>query len=310
VSLPQKFLESFSTVFASSAAKVLVVAICVFLVSRYLFPPKDEETTSQLERYKSEYTRLTSELAIAQAENYRNRREFQINADSLTGLLSRESKRLLDSIQTLNGKLTSVSVGSGTAEITGEGKIVEGEFADRWLYARIKPISSGTYDLNYKFRFRLGDVTTRLETESGTETEVYSVFLQSLVDTTARMYVGNYRRSIVNLIEPKRDDRKWYWDDLAVNGDAVFGGHSLELGLSVSPFSLSSGGREAKSIIARFPEVGVSSDFKGSAHLYGGARLNAGHFLPWLRDFYVGVKYGIGMKEQRTGWLFSIGTTL
>lgn len=103
------------------------------------------------------------------------------------------------------------------------------------------------------------------------------------------------------------DRTKWYWSAGSLNIDFVWSGN-LEAGASYSFWAWSGGGKDPKQIIARLPEIGLSSNFNRRGSVFMGARVNIGHWLPVVQDLYLSGKYGYDFYDKQWEPRVGIGT--
>jgi hypothetical protein len=262
---------------------------------------------STTNNYKEEIAQLGDGLTRSLTEGFREMKDFNQSMMNKLALLGKERESLLrriDSLEKLNMKLVMLSTGQGLVEVKGAGEAKSGHFEDNWLKADYTPTS-----MQYEFRFTLHEVTAEFLTQDNKRTEIYKVYLRSLVDPNDIRTLGDYKRDRSVLIEPIADTRTWYWDDLAINADFIYNGQNLEGAISLSLWSWTAGGLTDNQVIARLPDVGASTNLKDSHHLFVGLRLNIAHWLGLFRDLYIAPKYAID-HNGHTGFLIGLGTTL
>ena len=284
-------------------------------------PFGDAPGTNEIRRLQDSVSTLT----------VRTQEQLDNMADLFVAELKRHSeheKNLGEKIEGLlkqGDRLLAFAEGSGRVDHQGSGSADSaGTFSDAWVDINMKrnpapAYGEGPFSVKYNFTFSVADITATLQEINGAQYDLYSVFLRSNKDPNQVKEIGNYRkeRKAVNVLaEPTElgliESRSFRWNDLAINGDLILGGNEgIEAGFSVSVFSWGTGSPVEEAIFLRFPEVGLSTELKHSAHAFAGARLNAGHFLPLFSDLYLSLKYAYGLTPGAgSGLLAGIGTRL
>lgn len=258
------------------------------------------QTIAELKKKNAEqfinYQKLDSAFSIAQSRNISDERTFQeLQSKFFTVALNGKGlSRIVDSLRQRNMELVSISQGIGHGNISGGGKPDSiNKFSDNWITAQVTVKDNKLHHMEYDFSFRVGEVRAIMEDEYNNQTELYEVYLQSEKDTTKILYVGDYRRNIVNQ-KPyfKMFD---FWNP-RLNIAGLIGGKTLEGEVSVSLMTFGTS-NEAKNILFLFPDIGLSSNFKDQNNITAGIRFNAAHFIPLVTNIHVKASVGIPMDK-------------
>lgn len=271
---------------------------------------KDANTATTL-NYDEATKKLTSELQQAQLSQRATRTEMNQKLDSLRGYFSAESQRVIDS---LKGTLVAVSEGHGNVSIQNNGTTpMDSTYEDDWLTLDIKTDSTAKrYDIAYAFDFGLHDVTLTTEDKKNVRREIYSVFLQSLRDTTKIMHLGDYERTYTTLagtITPP--EKGWTWSTSFMFGASYsFREHAslFDFGLNLAEYSVNKG--TAKGTILKLPTISFATDFVRRFEPGAGIGLNVGHWLPLFADLYVNGTVAYSITADRIEYRAGISTTL
>lgn len=257
----------------------------------------------EIEDYKQKAGHLDSLWSVSELHAYLRDRDAQ----AAIAKLGVKITQLQDSMARVGNKLTQLSVGKGQIAIPGSAWLVQDStFHDNFIQGKVKQ-ESGRLKVDYVFNFEVGDVTATFTQVDGKKIEAYKVTVRSLVDPADVRYIGGYTRTTALQIDQVvvGDVNPWHWSDWTLSGHIVILPH-FEAGLSISPFTWSSGGLAPNDVIARLPKIGLSTNLTG-VHVFGAVGVNVGHWLPLLSDTYIDIGYAFGSDN---GIFASFSTTL
>jgi hypothetical protein len=254
------------------------------------------------------YVKLSDALSLA-AQIVDNNSTLERKRDSLREhdqqLKDKRSQAILDSISAKYDRLLSITTANATLNIHGQAtKNDSGTFSNNWV--RLKVVSSNVIDFTLLARLKYVDM--KMMNREGRTVNLITAYLASLVDSTDTIPLSI--EQIINQEPPPLPaDISKCWIDPALSG-AVFFGREMTVGLAYSPFLISSGGREPKAVIIRYPFISVSTNLKTSTPITLGIAVNAAHWLWLLKDLYIVPSYGLDLKSGTRGVHLGVSTTL
>jgi len=311
-----------------------VVAIVCLLV--FVAGPPITKAVGQIISFLNPVTtlvdRLKDDIRVLRARNT----DYQVERDSLNSALQQASTlstvkgaaldealarvdkllgkqaKLMSAVDSLGGEIVSIREGRGSVVIMESGQLVNNKYSDDWVdievFGRVPSDSSITdtvaYDsVGYSFQFGVGNVEVSLQDSSENVRTIYSVWIQSLKDTTNRRFLDNF---VLNETVLKDKLRVWDWNNLRLIGivEPIGGVH---MGLGASLFSWNPGLHGgAGGNLLRLPLFGVVTDGKSSHGLLIGAIANIGYFIPIIENMYLGGGYGFLMNR----FVITVGVAL
>lgn len=302
--------------------KLIIACIVIGLFAMFALPPIIRLVASaihtanpvsavieQLDKDNAELRKRNADLLIQQDSLNAVLQQAQtlstVNKDKLDQALLKASRvtgdkvRLQAAVDSLKEKLVGVSSGSGSGSVTDSGIAIDGKYKDNWLslhtYGR-RVLNRSVYDsVRYTFDFKVGDVRVTTEDSFGNHRTIYSIWLESLRDSTDRRYLSNYVVSETYL-KPKYKALN-LWDLRLFSGGQVVDNLQAALGVSLASYSPAPWRGEDGTFL-RFPLILVLSDLKNDHRVAVGASANIGYFAPLIQNLHVFGGYSWGITRS------------
>ena len=263
--------------------------------------------------YRTQAQTFKDNWQESQNTNFENSQQFKQITASLISQLEKNGTAMADmKAELTDAKTHIVAVEQSFAEYRSSNKVVAGKddsVHDAFIDGLISHDSaSGRPTLGYHLGIELFRWHFQTEEANGTRKDFYKTIARSIKDSSRVLTESNDIDTVLTLIEVPVDNSKM-WIDPALSG-GVWYGNGLSFGLGYSPFMISSGGKDDKVVIFRYPILSISSDFKTTTPLLLGIAVNIAHWIPIIRDTYIVPSAGIDLKQKGTVFAIGISTTL